>query len=299
MASLKEVKNRMASVQTTRKITSAMKMVASSKLHGAQRAISQMRPYADLLRGTMARFLATLGDDAVSPLAERRELKKATLLLFTSNSSLCGAFNSNAVRAFQKRVKDLQTEQVELVKVITIGSKGADAVRKMKLSCPVEDYSHSLDHASYAVLQQLAAVLMDDFLAHRVDAVELVYHHFQSTARQVLKNEELLPLSMDAEASQTSDVENKKAVGNSQLDYIVEPSPAAVVEALVPKAVTLQLFAALLDSQASEHAARVVAMQIATDNADELLRQLKLTYNKTRQQAITTELLDISVGAMQ
>ncbi len=289
----------MASVQTTRKITSAMKMVASSKLHGAQRAIMQMRPYADLLRGTMARFLATLGDDAASPLAERREVKKATLLLLTSNSSLCGAFNSNAVRAFQKRVKELQAAQVELVKVITIGSKGADAVRKMKLTCPVEDFSHALDHGSYATLQKLAATLMDDFLAHRVDAVELIYHHFQSTARQVLKDEELLPLSMDAERAQSSGSEKKGAAGGAQLDYIVEPSPEAVVDALVPKAVTLQLYAALLDSLASEHAARVVAMQIATDNADELLRQLTLTYNKTRQQAITTELLDIVGGSMR
>ncbi len=278
----------MASVQSTRKITSAMKMVASSKLHGAQRAIAQMRPYADLLKGTMARFLSASGEGVASPLAERREVGKVALVLFTSNTSLCGGFNSNAIKAFQKHVAELKEKRVEIAELIVIGHKGADAVRKMGFT-NVEDHSHALDHASYGPVRQLADDLMAKFLAKKIDAVELVYHHFKSTASQVLCVEELLPLAMQVDEN----------ASGPALDYIVEPSPEAIVEALVPKVVGLQLFAALLDSIASEHAARVVAMQVATDNADELLRELTLTYNKTRQQAITTELLDIVGGSMQ
>ncbi len=290
MASLKEVKNRMASVQSTRKITSAMKMVASSKLHGAQRAIAQMRPYADLLRGTMARFLSSLGERASSPLAEQREVKRVAVVLFTSNSSLCGGFNANAIKAFQKRTEALQQEGREIALVVTIGNKGADAVRKLQFP-NVSDHSHALDHASYVHVQTLAEELMQKFIAGEFDAVEVIGHHFKSTATQVLVTDTLLPITMEVSADA-----DENAAG---LDYIVEPSAEVVVEALVPKAVTLQLFASLLDSLASEHAARVVAMQVATDNADELLRQLTLTYNKTRQQAITTELLDIVGGSMQ
>lgn len=290
MASLKEVKTRIASVNSTRKITSAMKMVASSKLHRAQQSIESMRPYEYRLDKMMSTFVASLEGNVDSPYAVQRDIHRVALVLFTSNSSLCGGFNGNAIKAFRKKVENFQEQGVEVVKVFAVGKKGIEAVRKMKLN-NVEEFSTLLEHPSYDVSSKIAAELMLLFSQGAIDKAELVYHHFKSAASQILTEETFLPITFSQE-DQTTDK-------SYALDYIIEPSSAYIIDKLIPKTLYLKIYTALLDSLASEHAARIIAMQVATDNADELLRELKLTYNKTRQQAITTELLDIVGGSMQ
>lgn len=290
MASLKEVKTRIASVNSTRKITSAMKMVASSKLHRAQQSIESMRPYENRLDKMMATFVASLEGNVDSPYAVQRDIRRVALVLYTSNSSLCGGFNGNAIKAFRKKVENFQEQGVEIAKVFVVGKKGMEAVRKMKLN-NVEEFSTLLEHPSYDVSSKIAAELMLLFSQGAIDKAELVYHHFKSAASQILTEETFLPITFSQEDQTT---------GKSYaLDYIIEPSSAYIIDKLIPKTLYLRIYTALLDSLASEHAARIIAMQVATDNADELLRELKLTYNKTRQQAITTELLDIVGGSMQ
>lgn len=290
MASLKEVKTRIASVNSTRKITSAMKMVASSKLHRAQQSIESMRPYEYRLDKMMSTFVASLEGNVDSPYAVQRDIHRVALVLFTSNSSLCGGFNGNAIKAFRKKVENFQEQGVEVVKVFAVGKKGIEAVRKMKLN-NVEEFSTLLEHPSYDVSSKIAAELMLLFSQGTIDKAELVYHHFKSAASQILTEETFLPITFS---------QDDQTTGKSYaLDYIIEPSSAYIIDKLIPKTLYLKIYTALLDSLASEHAARIIAMQVATDNADELLRELKLTYNKTRQQAITTELLDIVGGSMQ
>lgn len=294
MASLKEVKTRIASVNSTRKITSAMKMVASSKLHHAQQAIESMRPYERRLESIMATFMAGMEGSVDTPYAAEREVKRAAIVLYTSNTSLCGGFNGNVIKQFQHKVEDYRRAGVEVVKVYPLGRKAADAVRKAGFAVEA-DYNALLDHPSYEAAARIASEIMDLYATGRVDRVDLLYHHFKSAGSQVLTDETFLPISLKA----GEDGETQTAQAGPALDFIVEPSKEEVVSQLIPKSLHLKLFTALLDSLASEHAARVIAMQVATDNADELLRELTLTYNKTRQQAITSELLDIVGGSMQ
>ena len=295
MASLKEVKTRIASVNSTRKITSAMKMVASSKLHKAQQSIESMRPYERLLNKIMGTFVQSMEGELPSPYAAVRPVQRVALVVYTSNSSLCGGFNANIIKAFNKKVEAYRKEGVEVSQVVAFGKKALEAVRKAGWT-DAQDRGALLDHPAYAPAAKVAAELMQKFVDGEVDRVELIYHHFRSSASQVITQETLLPISIDATA--TGEAAEEKQ-GGKKLDFIVEPSKEQIVLQLIPKALYLKLYTALLDSLASEHAARVIAMQIATDNADELLRELTLTYNKTRQQAITTELLDIVGGSMQ
>ena len=294
MASLKEVKTRIASVNSTRKITSAMKMVASSKLHHAQQAIESMRPYEQRLSHIMSTFVESLEGTAQTPYAARREVKRAAIVVYTSNTSLCGGFNANVIKAFNRKVSDYRQQGIEIAQVVAIGKKAADAVRKAGFDVTA-DHAQLLDHPAYAPASQVADSLMQQFADGQIDHVELIYHHFKSAGSQVLLSETLLPVKLEAEATSAA----KPEAGQPALDFIVEPSPQQVLTELVPRSLHLKVYTALLDSLASEHAARVIAMQVATDNADELLRSLKLTYNKTRQQAITAELLDIVGGSMQ
>ncbi|MBO5677830.1 MAG: ATP synthase F1 subunit gamma [Bacteroidaceae bacterium] len=284
MPSLKEVKNRIASVQSTRKITSAMKMVASSKLHHAQQRIEQMRPYEQQLGRIFRAFVSDASEYV--PYVTPRPVNRVALVLFTSNSSLCGGFNNNAIKSFTAKVAELRGQGIEIAQVFAVGRKGLDAVRRMGFSAD-ESYCEFLDHPNYDRTKQLAEYLMARYGAKEIDACYMIYHHAQSSAHQVLRYEQYLPLNLPQESEQ----------GDS--NYIVEPSSEVIFSRLLPRVITLSLFAALLDSLASEHAARVVAMQIATDNADELLRSLQLQYNKSRQSAITAELLDIVGGSMQ
>lgn len=291
MASLKEVKTRIASVNSTRKITSAMKMVASSKLHHAQQAIESMRPYEDKLSHIMSTFVGSMEGEIDTPYAKKREVKRVAIVFYTSNSSLCGGFNANVAKDFCHLVNDYRERGIEVVKVYSLGKKAADVAQKMGF-VPEVDYSSLLDHPSYDKAAQIASELMDLFAKGEVDHVDMIYHHFKSAGTQILTEETFLPIELQVDDQNAS-------VDNITLDFIVEPSKQDVVSELIPKSLHLKLFTALLDSLASEHAARVMAMQTATDNADELLRELTLTYNKTRQQAITSELLDIAGGSMQ
>ena len=235
-------------------------------------------------------YFQSLEGNVDSPYAVQRDIRRVALVLYTSNSSLCGGFNGNAIKAFRKKVENFQEQGVEIAKVFVVGKKGMEAVRKMKLN-NVEEFSTLLEHPSYDVSSKIAAEIMLLFSQGAIDKAELVYHHFKSAASQILTEETFLPITFSQEDQTT---------GKSYaLDYIIEPSSAYIIDKLIPKTLYLKIYTALLDSLASEHAARIIAMQVATDNADELLRELKLTYNKTRQQAITTELLDIVGGSMQ
>jgi len=291
MASLKEVKTRIASVNSTRKITSAMKMVASSKLHHAQLAIERMRPYERQLSHIMSTFVGSMEGEIDTPYAGEREVKRVAIVLYTSNSSLCGGFNANVIKAFNRKVEAYRQQGIDIVSVYPLGKKAYDAVVKAGFT-PSADYAALLDHPSYEKAAQVAAEIMESYAEGEIDRADLIYHHFKSAGSQILTEEEFLPIKL-----QTADDDSMSHT--TQLDFIVEPSKEEVISQLVPKSLHLKLFTALLDSLASEHAARVMAMQVATDNADELLRELTLTYNKTRQQAITNELLDIVGGSMQ
>ena len=291
MASLKEVKTRIASVNSTRKITSAMKMVASSKLHHAQLAIERMRPYERQLSHIMSTFVGSMEGEIDTPYAGEREVKRVAIVLYTSNSSLCGGFNANVIKAFNRKVEAYRQQGIDIVSVYPLGKKAYDAVVKAGFT-PSADYAALLDHPSYEKAAQVAAEIMESYAEGEIDRADLIYYHFKSAGSQILIEEEFLPIKL-----QTADDDSTSHT--TQLDFIVEPSKEEVISQLVPKSLHLKLFTALLDSLASEHAARVMAMQVATDNADELLRELTLTYNKTRQQAITNELLDIVGGSMQ
>lgn len=288
MASLKEVKSRISSVSNTRKITSAMKMVASSKLHRAQKAIEGMRPYERSLEGIMNTFVANLEGDIDSPYAKVRQVKRTAIVLYTSNASLCGGFNANAIKAFRNAVERYRKAGVRIEHVVAIGKKGEEAARKLGFSGT--DYSSLPDHPLYAPVSQIAKKLMAAYASEELDEVLLIYHHFKSSSTQVLTEERLLPISFENKATDPH---------RYATDYIIEPSTTDVVAELLPLTLCLKLFTALLDNVASEHAARIIAMQVATDNADDLLQELTLKYNKTRQQAITNELLDIVAGSTQ
>lgn len=288
MASLKEVKTRIASVNSTRKITSAMKMVASSKLHRAQQAIESMRPYERQLTRIMSTFVGSMEGEVDTAYAAQRDVKRVVIVLFTSNSSLCGGYNANAVKAFVKKVEEYRNRDIEICRVYAMGKKAAEAVGKLK-NFDLVDKSALLDHPSYQEAAKVASELMDLYVKGDIDEVDLIYHHFKSAGTQILTTETFLPIDLHADSTEEGATNN--------LNFIVEPSIGDVVNQLIPKSLHLRLYTALLDSLASEHAARVIAMQVATDNADDLLRELTLTYNKTRQQAITNELLDIAGGS--
>lgn len=287
MASLKEVKGRIATVNNTRKITSAMKMVASAKLHKAQGAIAHMLPYEQRLHSLLDHFLADSGK-VVSPYVVSREVKRVALVVFSSNSSLCGGFNANVIKHATRWLEEHKSFGKENILVYPVGRKVAEALGKLGYEAQ-GDFQHMADKPSFAEAQQLARLLMDMYVAGKVDKVEILYNHFKSTASQILTHEVYLPVRLP----QATGEERKE-----ETDYILEPSREELLTLLLPKVLRMKLYTVLLDSNASEHAARTMAMQIATDNADDLLQELTLMYNKTRQQAITNELLDIVGGSM-
>ena len=292
MASLKEVKGRIATVNNTRKITSAMKMVASAKLHKAQGAITNMLPYEHSLHRLFTNFLS--GGDVQSCYTVAREVKRIALVVFSSNSSLCGGFNANVIKHTTQWLDEHQSLGKEQILIYPVGKKVADALVKQGYAVQ-GDFQHMADKPSFSEASALAQQLMDMFEKGEVDRVELLYNHFKSTASQILTHEVYLPL-------QTCPPDDRKEEGSrehkEETDYILEPSREELLATLLPKVLRMKLYTVLLDSNASEHAARTMAMQIATDNADELLQELTLMYNKTRQQAITNELLDIVGGSM-
>lgn len=286
MASLKEVKQRIVSVESTRKITSAMKMVASAKLRKAQGQVERFLPYQSHLTDILESFLSAENDFS-SPFAEKRDVKSVAIVVFSSNSSLCGAFNANIIKLFMQEYAAYSHLSRENILIYPLGKKIYDTIVKNGLT-PQGDFISLLDNPSFDDIKEIADKLMSDFLAKKIDEVKLIYTHFKSTAVQQLRNEQFLPISFE--------VSQNPQDNPHHIDYIVEPDKASVIAALLPKSLRSKLFAALLDSVTSEHAARTVAMQIATDNASNLIDELKIQYNKTRQQAITSELLDILSG---
>ncbi|MDG2484019.1 MAG: ATP synthase F1 subunit gamma [Flavobacteriaceae bacterium] len=280
MANLKEIRNRISSVSSTMQITSAMKMVSAAKLKKAQDAITAMRPYADKLTELLQNLSATLDADSGSKFSDQREVKNVLIVAITSNRGLCGAFNSNII----KQASHLATNYTDKnVAIVAISKKANDALSKEYEILANE--STVFDDLTFDNVAQIAELLMKKFEEGSVDKIELVYNRFKNAATQIVTTEQFLPI-----VSGTEDV-------NPNQDYIFEPSKAEIVETLIPKSLKTQLFKAIRDSFASEHGARMTAMHKATDNATELRDQLKLTYNKARQAAITNEILEIVGGA--
>ncbi|SFJ44959.1 ATP synthase F1 subunit gamma [Myroides guanonis] len=281
MANLKEIRNRITSIGSTMQITSAMKMVSAAKLKKAQDSITAMRPYAEKLTELIQNISATLEGDNSGVYSEQREVNNVLLVVVSSNRGLCGAFNANVI----KQVNQLKTTVFKdaSVTLLTIGKKGHDSLRK---SFPVlENDSDLFDHLNFESTAVIANKLMKAFVDGEFDAVHLVYNQFKNAGTQIVITEQFLPLlPMEVE-------------GNVSSDYIYEPSKIQIIESLIPESLKTQLFKAVLDSTASEHGARMTAMHKATDNAKELRDDLKLSYNKARQAAITNEILEIVGGA--
>ena len=332
MASLKEIKGRIASVGSTLKITSAMKMVASAKLHKAQSAIGNMVPYQKRLLGMLEDLLSAeallsaenlhsaeaLPDDSAAShagqadpsvgwsvyLNGRQHPRSVALVCFSSNSSLCGGFNANAIREALKVVNEYKAAGVE-VTVYSVGRKMAEAMRKSGYPSPA-DYTSLSASPSYDAAAALGRELESAFLSGRFDKVEFIYNHFKSTASQPTVRETYLPFSLgpcdSGSADTASDGSYTVADGSYAADgrgFIVEPSRSALIAQLLPKALMLKVYTVLLDTVTAEHAARTVAMQMATDNGNELLQDLTLEYNKGRQQKITSEILDLEGGVLE
>lgn len=321
MPSLKEIKSRIASVNSTRKITSAMKMVASSKLHHAQTAIENMLPYENMLEHILKTFLVS-APDVELPFDQERPVKKVALIVFSSNSSLCGGFNANIIKTMLHAIEEYRKQGLtnDDIIIYPIGRKVEEKVRKLGLRS-AGSFVHLADKPNSAQCRDISVEAGTMFLEGKVDKVELIYHHFKSAGSQVLTRRTFLPIDLhddvgaDNDRDLTSNLATKKSQEylknrNKQKEereqatvkplndnFLVEPDLKTVLTELVPKELHLMVYTALLDSKASEHAARMVAMQTATDNADELLRELNLQYNKSRQAAITSELLDIVGGS--
>lgn len=295
MASLKEVKTRIVSVKSTRKITNAMKMVASSKLHHAQKAIESMRPYEKRLALIMERFLSAAEGEVETAYSEKRETKNVAIIAISSNSSLCGAFNANVIKELQKTVAKYRQDNANVV-IFPIGKKVAKATEKMGYTFE-SDNADVLDHPSYNDAARISENFMNQFKEGAIDEVVIVSQHFISASKQELRGETFLPIDLSAVGN--AEAKSEKSEKGHMPDYIVEPSPESIISSLIPATLHLKVFTSILDSLAAEHASRVVAMQVATDNADDLIEQLTLTFNKTRQQAITSELLDIAGSSFQ
>jgi F-type H+-transporting ATPase subunit gamma len=298
MASLKEIKSRIGSVKGTSKVTSAMKMVSSAKLHKAQGLINAMLPYQRSLDSIVSNFLSgetpftspyVLKEDETPAAATR-----VAVVVFSSNSSLCGAFNYNIIKEFTSLVLDLKAEGVpdENIDVYAIGKKVEDAVRKMEFK-PFS-YQSLAAKPDYKEIFALASSIMEQYASGKLSRVYVIYHHFKSSAVQKVERLTYLPLEI------SSYKKEQKATADGWLNnYIVEPSVSQVIESLMPQLLKQKLYTCLADSYASEHAARTIAMQVATDNAEDLIQELTILYNKSRQQAITAELLDIVAGSSQ
>nr|WP_321234017.1 ATP synthase F1 subunit gamma [uncultured Psychroserpens sp.] len=281
MANLKEIRNRISSVSSTMQITSAMKMVSAAKLKKAQDAITAMRPYSDKLTELLQSLSSTLDGDSGSKFATQREVKKVLLVAITSNRGLAGAFNSNIIKEVTNLTNEKYADQD--VSYLAIGKKANDAFKKTDKV--IANQSEIFDDLTFDNVAEIAQMLMDKFVDGDFDKIEIVYNKFKNAATQIIMNEQFLPIVP------------MEGAANTNTDYIFEPSKEKIVEQLIPKSLKTQLYKSIRDSFASEHGARMTAMHKATDNATELRDQLKLTYNKARQAAITNEILEIVGGA--
>jgi F-type H+-transporting ATPase subunit gamma len=281
MANLKEIRNRITSVSSTMQITSAMKMVSAAKLKKAQDAITAMRPYAEKLTELLQNLSATLDGDTGGEFTTQREVKKVLVVAITSNRGLCGAFNTNVIKEVKNRIDHYAGKQVD---VFAIGKKGNDVLSKT--SKVVSNQSSVFDNLTFENVATIAESITEKFTSGEYDKIELVYNQFKNAATQIVQTEQFLPLAQ---------IQSDKPASTG--DYIFEPSKEEIVLTLIPKSLKTQLYKGIRDSFASEHGARMTAMHKATDNATELRDQLKLTYNKARQAAITNEILEIVGGA--
>ena len=284
MAQLKEIKTRIQSVRSTQKITSAMMMISSARLMKAQRLIQNLYPYEQNLYRIL-QLLADREESIDSPFLQTRTVKRVAIVPFTSNTGLAGRFNDEVIERLKKVVADYMPLGKENILLYPIGEKVVKAVRTMGLK-PQGDYSAISENPSYQNAQQIADELMGMYLKGEIDHVELIYHHFVSKGTQTIVNEAFLPIEPK--------IDDKE---NSAQNYIVEPDKKTILTQLIPKILKVKLYTAHIDSVTSEHAARMTAMRIATDNADDLTQELTLEYNKLRQQSITNELLDLVGGS--
>jgi F-type H+-transporting ATPase subunit gamma len=284
---LKEVRNRIKSVQSTQQITKAMKMVSAAKLRRAQDAITQMRPYAEKLQEMLSNIVSSAEGDVNSPLAATRPIEKVLIIVVTSDRGLCGGYNSNLIKLAKATAasKYPQQNQKGNVQFLTIGKKGYEHFTKNGYNV-VTNYWDILQQLSFEKVQTAAKYAMQAFANKEVDAVEIIYSEFKNAATQVTQAQAFLPIPKTV-----------KAAGQKKSDFIYEPSKETLIAELMPKILNTQLFKAVLDGNASEHGARMTAMDKASDNANELLKSLKISYNRARQAAITTELTEIVSGA--
>ena len=290
MANLKEVRNRITSVSSTQQITKAMKMVSAAKLKRATNAIVQLRPYANKLKELLANLSASL-EDGSSPYLQEREPVRVLVVVVTSNRGLAGAFNANAIKTANNLIAEKYAKQLQAgnVSIVAIGKKSQEYYQRRKYNVIGNNNDLYLD-LNFENTSKITESIMEGFVNGKFDRVELVYNHFRNAAVQYLIAEQLLPVPKP-------DKKEKDEVKTANVDYILEPSQEEIVEQLIPKNIKIQLYRAVLDSNASEHGARMTAMDKATENAGELLKALKLSYNQARQAAITTELTEIVSGA--
>lgn len=287
MANLKEVKGRISSVTSTQQITKAMKMVAAAKLRRAQDRITQMRPYSKKLSEIIQNVAASGGDNVENPYSVNRKVGNVLIVVITSDRGLCGAFNSSVFKYTKALIAEKYSEVEEDggLEILPLGKKAYEHFNKRGYA--VNDQFYEIfGKLSFDEVRKAAEFVMESFEEGRYDRVEIVFNEFKNVATQIVRNEQFLPIQeMDGQEAMTS------------LDYIYEPSKTFIFNELVPKSLKIQFYKAVLESNASEHGARMTAMDKATDNADELLKELKLTYNRTRQAAITKEILEIVGGA--
>ncbi|HEY8935652.1 MAG TPA: ATP synthase F1 subunit gamma [Cyclobacteriaceae bacterium] len=289
MPNLKEVKNRISSVISTQQITKAMKMVAAAKLRKSQERITQMRPFAQKLSAILTNLSAAQTDgDTDNWYSQVREEKKILIVAISSDRGLCGSFNSNVFKGVNKLIADKYQDQFNRgdVSVLPVGRKASDFFGKKKVTV-INEYVNLFQDLTFAKASDVAEYIINEFKAGHYDKVEVVYNEFKNVATQILRVEQMLPI-LPPKAESTKAVE---------VDYIYQPDQNEIITGLIPKSLKVQLFKALLDSNASENGARMTAMDKATDNAGELLKELKLSYNRTRQAAITKEILEIVAGA--
>ena len=275
-----------------------MKMVASAKLHKAQGAIENMLPYQKKLNKILTNFLSA--DLSIeSPYVQEREVKRVAIVVFSSNTSLCGAFNANVIKMMMQTIGEFRTLGQDNILIFPVGKKVDEAAKRMGFK-PQEVSPTLSDKPTYQEAAELAHRLMDLYVAGEVDRVEIIYHHFKSMGVQILLRETYLPINLTNVVSE-EDRENEEEVQENEIanDYIIEPNAEELIASLIPTVLSQKIFTAAVDSNASEHAARTLAMQVATDNANELIQDLTKQYNKSRQQAITNELLDIVGGSMK
>ncbi|UOQ66657.1 ATP synthase F1 subunit gamma [Hymenobacter volaticus] len=289
MASLKEVRNRIVSVQSTQQITKAMKMVAAAKLRRAQDNILRMRPYAQRLNSILTNLTGQSDGEMISEYAAQREVRRVLIIAVTSDRGLAGAFNSNIFKGVNTLIRERYSAQAAAgnVTMMAIGKKAHDYFQRR--GQVLGNYTHVFAKLSFDTVREAAEQAMQGFREGRFDEVVMVYNEFKNVATQIVRTEQLLPLVPAEPTAATSQASN--------VEYIFEPSKEEIVQTLIPQSLKVQLYKAVLESNASEHGARMTAMDKATENAGELLKSLKLTYNRTRQAAITTEILEIVGGA--